>query len=111
MGETIMKSSKRQVEEYEKKYGIKMDILTELCGKCYVLDLDGDYNYTECFGKADSEYIKQQNYQLIYPEIIIKFYSFKDITKVKYLGNEMLVFSGWKLMFTIDNTLYGAVAL
>ena len=34
-----------------------------------------------------------------------KKYSFKDITKVKYLGNEMLVFSGWKLMFTIDNTV------
>ncbi len=32
--------------------------------------------------------------------------SFKDITKVKYLGNEMLVFSGWKLMFTIDNTVF-----
>ncbi|SFL19160.1 hypothetical protein SAMN05216390_11380 [Lachnospiraceae bacterium KH1T2] len=75
-----MKSSKRQVEEYEKKYGIKMDILTELCGKCYVLDLNGDYNYTECFGKADSEYIKQQNYQLIYPEIIIKFYSYYIVT-------------------------------
>ena len=65
-----------ELQEYEKTYGIHFDIIPKLDGNCYVLSNNGSLSYEECFGKTDNNYCKEQRYELVLPEIVVKYYNY-----------------------------------
>lgn len=64
---------KRVIDEM---LGSRAEILSEVEGKCFVLDSDGEYSYNTCFEPTDKPFFAKQKYKLFVPIKIIKFFDF-----------------------------------
>lgn len=71
----------------------KLLILKKLNKKCYLLNVNGDLTYEECFGKVNEEYFNCQRYYLAQPRRVIKYYNYyllenKDKNGEWYVGEK-----------------------
>ena len=58
-----------------------------------MIDIMGDLSYGECFGITDNEYLSNQKYIHILPDVTIKFYNYYIIAAGK---GKKLWYRGWK---------------
>ena len=70
----------------DEKLGTKYEVLSNIDGTCYVLDIKGTYYYNECFTPTQNLFFKKQKYQLIKPSIVIKFYNFYIMSSDEEIG-------------------------
>ena len=67
--------SNKELKALDEKFGTRYEIITNITGKCFVLDVNGEYEYNECFTPTQNDYFKRQRYQLVRPIKVVKFFN------------------------------------
>ena len=75
-------NEKNVLEEKLRMY----EMLSSIEGACYVLDVNGKYNYNECFAPTSDDFFKNQKYQLVLPGKIVKFYNYYLMQSYEEMG-------------------------
>ena len=71
--------------------GETFEVLSEIEGECYVLNVFGELYYNDCFAPTDNERFQKQTYRRINPDLVMRYYSFylaKDDTGIWYRGRK-----------------------
>lgn len=64
---------KKVIKEYG---GENCEILSSVDGNSYILNEYGNLFYNDCFKKTDNVFLKQQRYEKVIPNRVIKFYNY-----------------------------------
>lgn len=67
--------------------GKNFEILSEISGDSFVLNLFGSLSYNECFDSISNEYFAKQKYEKVIPYRVIKFYNYylMNLEEEKYI--------------------------
>lgn len=93
MTKLSMDYTDKELKILEEWLGEKYEIISEIDGKCFVLNESGKYKYNDCFSKTQDNFFASQKYELVTPNKIVKFYQYYIIG---CLEEEMFWYRGTK---------------
>ncbi len=81
------KFSEKERKVLDKYLGKDYIILNSIVNSCYILNMNGDYYYNDCFSHVNNESIKNYKYNKVIPIRVIKVYDYYLMETSKEKGH------------------------